>query len=76
MSTAVYTIDDGNLTIRDVMNLRKAGVSGDTDAILDILNRIVITPDGKKCEDLNHRHLQEIIRQVLAVTNGAEVPNS
>ena len=32
MST-VYTIDDGNLTIRDVMNLRKAGVSGDMDAI-------------------------------------------
>ena len=75
MST-VYTIDDSNLSIRDVMTLRKAGVSGDMDTILGILNRIVITPDGKKCEDLNHRHLQEIVSKVISVTNGVEVPNS
>ena len=72
----VYTIDDSNLTIRDVMTLRKAGIAGDMDAMLEILNRIVITEDGKKCEDLNHRHLQQIVQAVIAVTSGAEVPNS
>lgn len=72
----VYTIDDSHLTIRDVAKLRKAGTAGDLDTIIEILNRIVITPDGTKFEDLNHRQLQEITVAVLRVTNGTEVPNS
>lgn len=76
MSTVVYTIDDSDLSIGDVRRLRRAGVSGDMDTVYEILNRIIIVPDGKTFEDLNHRLLKEIVTKVISVTNGVEVPNS
>jgi hypothetical protein len=67
----MYTIDADKLTIRDAINLQKAGTSGDIEQAMPILRKCVIVDDGRDLEDLPARHLR-IIMQELSKRLGAD----
>jgi len=71
----MYTIDADRLTIRDMMTLSKAGASGDLDHILPILEKCVITTDGRKVEELPATHLKAIVKALTEKLSGNDSGN-
>ncbi len=76
MSTVEYTLNEKALKMRDVAKIRRAGMSGDLDQIIDLLNKLIIISDGTLYEDLDYKTGTRIAQEVFALTNGVEVPNS
>lgn len=72
---SLYTIDVDRLTIRDMMTLSIAGTAGDMTTILPILEKCVITDDGRKVEDLPGKHLKIIIEALTKKLNGTDSGN-
>ena len=72
---SLYTIDADRLTIRDMMTLSSAGTAGDMTAILPILEKCVVTDDGRKVEDLPAKHLKIIIEALTKKLNGTDSGN-
>jgi len=72
---SLYTIDADLLTIRDMMTLSKAGSAGDMTAILPILDKCVVTDDGRKVEDLPAKHLRIIIDALTKKLSGTDSGN-
>ena len=48
---SLYTIDADRLTIRDMMTLSTAGTAGNMAAVLPILEKCVVTDDGRMVEE-------------------------
>lgn len=72
---SLYTIDADRLTIRDMMTLSSAGTAGDMIAVLPILEKCVVTDDGRKVEELPAKHLKIIIEALTKKLNGTESGN-
>jgi hypothetical protein len=72
---SLYTIDADRLTIRDMMTLSKLGPSGDLEGILPILEKCVITDDGRKVEELPARHLRLITDALTKKLSGTDSGN-
>ncbi len=60
----MYTIDADKLTIRDAINLQKAGTSGDIEQAMPILRKCVTVDDGRDLEDLPAKHLRLILQAI------------
>jgi hypothetical protein len=71
----MYTIDADRLTIRDMMTLGTAGTAGDMVAILPILEKCVVTNDGRKVEDLPATHLRIIVKALTEKLSGTDSGN-
>ena len=71
----MYTIDADRLTIRDMMTLSKAGNAGDIEGVLPILEKCVITDDGRKVEELPAKHLKAITEALTKKLSGADSGN-
>ncbi|NBW21352.1 MAG: hypothetical protein EBR82_76685 [Caulobacteraceae bacterium] len=71
----MYTIDADRLTIRDMMTLSTAGTAGDMTAVLPILEKCVITDDGRKVEDLPATHLRIIVKALTDKLSGSDSGN-
>lgn len=59
----MYTIDADQVTIRDLMTLQKSG--SDLEAILPILQKCVVTDDGRPVADLPATHLRKLITALV-----------
>jgi hypothetical protein len=71
----MYTVNADLLTIRDMMTLAKVGPSGDIEAMLPILEKCVVTDDGRKVEELPARHLKLITEALTKKLSGTDSGN-
>ena len=70
-----YTINQDALTIRDVMTWAKAAKNADTDILMTLMEKCVITSDGSKMEDLPARHLKLIVAAITKEFSGTDSGN-
>ena len=71
----MYTIYEDRLTIRDMMTLSTAGTAGNMAAVLPILEKCVVTDDGRMVEELPAKHLKIIIEALTKKLNGTDSGN-
>lgn len=72
----MYTINEDNLTIRDLMTLSKAGKADDIESIIVLLEKCVVTDDGRKVEELPAKHLRLIVNAMTKRLAGTDLGNS